>query len=564
MRFALDATRVGMDHGGSMRLEAAIAALWLWTAAAGCSCGELFGSGDPPSVVPAECTDDAALLAMSDWARLPVLGSGIYRQQSSEDRATGETPRVPLWRNGNRDMNNFRCASDDAEPKPGRDPFVLDQPRCAESYVRGYVMSRFEGSGRLARIWMTAASVRRGAADREVLRIYVDDQPKPLIQVPWSKALDGSAGEIFGTPFGAGSGRRMAWYYPVVFSTKLIVTLDRLSPKDLYFHQTAVVLDEQPRPRKRAAARLSARDAARQALKAIAAPRGTARVAKISLEPTERKTALELTGPATIVAVTARVATARARELEKVQLEVRWDHAEDAAIALPLLELFAAADSIPEEPSHALGARVMGDQLELALRLPMPLARRAEWSLDNQGETPVHFELALDVAEGVPSSPWGHLHVQAFETALPYRNSHPLVSASGPGRLAGVCMVMQGGPLKMKGMRGHAMNFLEGDELGVIDGQRALAGTGTEDYFNGAFYFEEGPSARAFDQVWGIEEQIPGAPGQARVNACRWHVFGDAIDFQSSLELDMEIGPGAREVLERYRSVAYLYVKPGR
>jgi len=119
--------------------------------------------------------------------------------------------------------------------------------------------------------------------------------------------------------------------------------------------------------------------------------------------------------------------------------------------------------------------------------------------------------------------------------------------------------MMHGVAAKLRGMRGHPMNFLEGDELCTIDGQRAIAGTGTEDYFNGAFYFEEGPSADPFAQIWGIVPNDPERPRTARVTACRWHVLGDAIDFQRSLDLRMEVGPGDPSVLERYRSIAFLY-----
>jgi hypothetical protein len=181
--------------------------------------------------------------------------------------------------------------------------------------------------------------------------------------------------------------------------------------------------------------------------------------------------------------------------------------------------------------------------------------------LVNQRNLPIELELALATAPSVPSSRWGHLHVQAFETPAaraPRQATHPLASARGAGRLVGVCAMLAGHSLDLPGVQRHPMHFLEGDERGIVDGARPLGGTGTEDYFNGAFYFEDAPWASPFAQVWALEPGERGA--QAHVSACRWHVLGDAVDFSSSLDLDLEIGPGDPSVLDRYRSVAFLYL----
>lgn len=188
----------------------------------------------------------------------------------------------------------------------------------------------------------------------------------------------------------------------------------------------------------------------------------------------------------------------------------------------------------------------------------MPFAKGAEWTLTNQNVRPVELDLALAISPSVPPSRWGYLHAQAFETTVPVGTTHPLASARGAGRLVGVCMMMAGHAIDVPGLRGTAMSFLEGDERGTVDGSRSMAGTGTEDYFNGAFYFEDAPWSTPFAQVWGL---VRGSHhGQAQVSACRWHVLSDAVDFTSSLDLDMEIGPGDPSALDRYRSVAFLYL----
>ena len=240
-------------------------------------------------------------------------------------------------------------------------------------------------------------------------------------------------------------------------------------------------------------------------------------------------------------------------------LRVSWDEAAQPDLDLPLVELFAAALAVPEGASLALGSTDQGDDVELFLRLPMPFEARAEWILTNAGTDALDVDLAVDVADGVPAAPWGRLQVQRFETNAPADGDHPLASASGRGRLVGVCLMTEGHGMADAEFLAGPLNFLEGDERGVIDGVPALRGTGTEDYLNGSFYFEDGPFAGPFAQVWDIVADPTDPLGDGQVSACRWHVLGDAVDFSSSLQLELEIGPGEPALLDRYRSVAFLY-----
>jgi hypothetical protein len=222
---------------------------------------------------------------------------------------------------------------------------------------------------------------------------------------------------------------------------------------------------------------------------------------------------------------------------------------------LPLLDLFAAAlDPLHDLDGLVLRAEAQGDSSSLRLRLPMPFRSTARWGLQNEGERELELELWAETADGLPDGRWGHLHAQRFETVGPTAGrSHPLASIRGRGRLVGVCLMLEGHGLGGAGPE-NAFNFLEGDETGVIDGRRALAGTGTEDYLNGSFYFQAGDIATAFAQA-----RASAAGNGGRVTGCRWHILGDAIDFSSDLDLDLEIGPGRPELLDRYRSVAYYY-----
>lgn len=506
--------------------------------------------------LPAETADADALQRLGDWLGLPVFDDGVYLQQSSTERKDlpGAEPTLMLS-SGNRDMNNFLCVGSRSEQtgKPGVS-VVTELDSCPEDYVRGFVLSRFEGSGRLARLWMTSTSLFRLHHRDEVLRVYVDDDRQPLIEIPFLDAVSGRAGEIFQPPFGAGRKFFLAWYYPVVFASRLIITLDRIKLFESYYHQTDVVLDRVRRPRVRAASRLEARDRAITALEGQSFPRAAEHGGAVELLPGGTEQVLDLAGPGTIRQVVVRGATLDA--LRPVQLQARWDDGPEPAIDLPLLALFSSQLAPPLTPGPVLSTRKTREGFELTLRLPMPFRARAGWRLHNAGAEAVELELLARVEDAVPGGEWGHLHAQYFETTGPTEfTHHPLARARGRGRLVGVCATMEGHGLQARHPNANPLNFLEGDEWGLVDGKPALPGTGTEDYFNGSFYFAEGLFATAFAQ------------GQASVLrdrgiavCCRWHVLGDAIDFQSSLDLSLEIGPGQPSLLERYRTISFLYL----
>jgi hypothetical protein len=108
------------------------------------------------------------------------------------------------------------------------------------------------------------------------------------------------------------------------------------------------------------------------------------------------------------------------------------------------------------------------------------------------------------------------------------------------------------------GLFGAPLNLLEGNELGFIDGLPRIFGTGTEDYFNGGFYFGSG----AFDSPFAAANHVQGGLGSdpGVVSCCRWHVLTDAIDFQESFTLRFQYGNNAPAVVQRYATVAYYYL----
>jgi hypothetical protein len=525
-------------------------------------------SSDPAKpeeiIVPEETADDDALKRLSAWSELPLFRSERYEQQSSHDRGQAndaEEMLLPLLAHDNRDMNNFICRSADAQAATVLIGYHYDLEACPESYARGAVMARYEGSGRMTRFWITVSSLAQagGSLSNEMFRIYVDDNPRPLVQARLADVMSGSAGEIFAPPFGAASEAFVAWYYPVVFGSKLIVTLDRLSTD--YYFQTDVSLDRETKPRAAAASRLPARDAVKQQLMAQAPGASASAIGLESFSlAKDQMRAVMTPGPATVQELRLKVGRDKLATLASVRLTVRWNGEEQPAIDLPLLDLFAARRAVVAKSNLALAASIDGDVQVLSLRLPMPFEKSAEWTLSQTGDATAEFQLEWFGTKEAPSAEFGHLHVQQREVPLPAMEVDQLVAeASGRGRYVGMCTDLEGKPDNSLGIFGTApLNFLEGDVRAMVDGKRVLDGTGTEDYPDNSFYFRDTPKATPFAQNWNLVDSASSSP-PGGVSFCRWQVLGNEVDFQNELRLTREIGIGDPSIVLLNRTIAYLY-----
>jgi hypothetical protein len=98
---------------------------------------------------------------------------------------------------------------------------------------------------------------------------------------------------------------------------------------------------------------------------------------------------------------------------------------------------------------------------------------------------------------------------------------------------------------------------LEADHEIAVDGFYDLEGTGTEDYFGGGFYFENGPYASVLSGASGIDRPDPTVmpPPDAHTHLYRHHLI-DAIPFQDELRFELESYVNGT----RYDGCAFFYV----
>ena len=107
--------------------------------------------------------------------------------------------------------------------------------------------------------------------------------------------------------------------------------------------------------------------------------------------------------------------------------------------------------------------------------------------------------------------------------------------------------------------QGDPGKWYEGDDMICVDGRLALHGTGTEDYFGGAWGFRKryvtpcyGVSYRYLPE--GYKRWSP--PGKYTVY--RFHIW-DPIPFQRSIRVSIEHGH-ANKLSNDYSSTAYYYL----
>lgn len=603
----------------------------------------------PEKILPSESIleqreGDQSLLNLFDWQRQPILSSGKYIQQGSDERQVGmkAAPKAyvfdfplglsfaipdkynPLRWPQNDDTLNFICLGKNSRVDlSGFFKPHYDQAQCEEDYVQGAVMARVEGSGRFVRFWMTVGSAVLNLVDNEVLRVYVDDKPTPLIQVSLKEVFTGKAGEIFAAPFGAEDTTYIAWYYPIVFNSKFILAVDQLGPSDLYYHQTDVVLDAAPVNQGAAVVQklenIQALPVAHKepsaeeepsahkkppANKKIATRKTIAKLltsdqkhlsnntevllqkSELTLSANETKTFI-VKGRATIQSLLFEVALDDLPKLNASQLKITWDEQEDAAINIAVEDFFSTAFDQPsyknkrskgaisvEVAAVKEGGAEEGDAKAVyEFKLPMPFKSQAKIQISNNQSAFVLKKLSIS---GVKSLPAQAQTQTELELKTVQERAWGYLHAKGSNQKAPSTQA-EHPVLNVKG---------QGRLMGVCAQLWGKSGEGFGSHL--PYSFLEGDEMIRIDgekrvQGTGTEDyfnssfyylhdykdelfaqvwgKVDGPEEGERVSQCRWHILSDAIDFKEALKFDLEVGGRNPNAVLDYRTTAFYYLK---
>lgn len=172
--------------------------------------------------------------------------------------------------------------------------------------------------------------------------------------------------------------------------------------------------------------------------------------------------------------------------LQQVWIHVSYDGEETPSVSAPIGSFFGMGNyGLGECQSLMVG---MDDQGEFYCTFPMPYEKSCSITLSNQS--------GLDL-EGITSeviyrpsllltASMGYFKTQYHEREEKEDGYFTFLETTGSGHLAGVVQSSLG-----TAKRG----YLESDEVFYVDGSRGFSGhgTGTEDMYNGGWYFSNGP-----------------------------------------------------------------------
>ncbi|RJK96385.1 DUF2961 domain-containing protein [Vallicoccus soli] len=257
-------------------------------------------------------------------------------------------------------------------------------------------------------------------------------------------------------------------------------------------------------------------------------------------------------------------AVARAEEvLADARLRMTFDG--ERTVDAPLGEFFGTG--LGYYPVRALFLGVDTEQDTLTSWWPMPYRQRAVIELVNASGEPVEGA-GVDVtwartpasAAGLgPNGATGHFRAESRAGETVDGQDWTFLDADGWGKFVGVSHTLRGlrtepGGGPFNGTRG----YLEGDERVHTDGSRSpdMHGTGSEDFYEAGWYFNNGPFSNPFNGATAFEAGELGC--QNLCDSLYRLMVGDQVPFGNSLRFTIEHGPGNDEP-GLYGSTAFWY-----
>ena len=263
---------------------------------------------------------------------------------------------------------------------------------------------------------------------------------------------------------------------------------------------------------------------------------------------------LSLSGAGIVRELRLQPASLEDSMLRRLLVRIDFDGSDSPAVSCPMGDLFGltfAGAGLSAEKTFA--ALPMGWSAEGGyLRYIMPFAKGMRIEIENGAPTEVKVSatLRLQKRSEIPAT-LGRFHARWRREIPTVKDRNYLINeVQGRGRWLGFALSMQ----DMYPNPGNAWGFLEGDEMIWVDGEAApsISGTGTEDFFSGAWYFWNHAADRAF---YGVNDNQQN--DFFRCGAYRLMV-ADAIPFQKSIRATIEHSTGNSATLDESGS-AFFY-----
>ena len=274
--------------------------------------------------------------------------------------------------------------------------------------------------------------------------------------------------------------------------------------------------------------------------------------------PGQTITVLDENGPGEISHVWFTIADKEKYHLKRIVLRMYWDDESEPSVEAPIGDFFGLGNG--EYFLYQSIPLAVGADKALNCFFPMPFQKHARITVTNQGHEPIdalYWNIDWRQLPSPLPNDTAYFHAQyrqatpnvAMENAktnLDGTNNYVWMEATGRGHFVGVTMSV------IENADGW---WGEGDDMFFIDGEKlpSINGTGTEDYFLGAWDFGGKPFSYGLfgAPVVGPEKK------DSRWSVYRFHL-DSPIPFTKSLRATIEHGH-ADDRGDNFSSVAYWY-----
>jgi hypothetical protein len=285
--------------------------------------------------------------------------------------------------------------------------------------------------------------------------------------------------------------------------------------------------------------------------------------------PGATETVLDADGPGEISHIWFTIADNESYHLKRIVLRMYWDGEKDPSVEAPIGDFFGLG--LGEYHSWQSEMLSVGSVKSLNSFFPMPFAHHARITVTNEGKEPIaSLYYNIDYRKYDQPIAAGTLYFHAQ-----YRQSQPNHGWTADWKSDGDSLVEDKKNLDGKGnyvwfeAKGHGqyvgvtMSVLqnqdewwgEGDDMFFIDGVQkpSITGTGSEDYFLGAWDFGGQPFSYALYGAPVVGAEVAGS----RSSVYRFHL-DSPIPFRKSFKATIEHGH-ANARSDNYSSVGYWY-----
>ncbi|HET7558631.1 MAG TPA: glycoside hydrolase family 172 protein [Limnochordia bacterium] len=283
-------------------------------------------------------------------------------------------------------------------------------------------------------------------------------------------------------------------------------------------------------------------------------------------EPGETRTLAALDGAGTIRHIWVTISSAEPFYLRKLVLRMYWDGSTEPSVECPIGDFFGLG--------HGIVHSFVSAPLQMWNRafncwFPMPFADGAKVTLENQGEQAATVYFYIDYERHERRDDQARFHAQWRRRLVTLSDDPEVVTADNRTVRVNTTGANNYVVLEATG-RGHYVGchldldtnetgwWGEGDDMFVIDGEAwppRLHGTGTEDYFCGAWNYNN--LAETFCTPYYGYHFKGNNDYTGKHSQYRYHIL-DPIRFERSLRFSIEHGH-ANDRSGDWSSVAYWY-----